>query len=72
MNENKEMTFFTIGCGSCGGLQLGGYEHDSMETIPVFRSRILAEMALSEGWQSDVEAVEHPPKIIEIKVTITS
>lgn len=58
--------FFSIGCTDCGGLQIGKDTTNVCEIIPVFRSKELAEMALTTFEAS----VGHPPKVIEIIVTM--
>jgi hypothetical protein len=66
---NKDETrFFSIGCRNCGSFQFGEGPRGG-DSIPVFPSRILAQLALDD-WQDEEEAKEHPPVIIEIAVKI--
>ena len=63
---NKEMKFYSIGCTTCGGLQLVHTE-DGMQFIPIFHNPTMAQLGMTE-WPEDEESEKHPAKVIEIVV----
>lgn len=62
----KPQIFIGVGCLECGGLQIGRSDDKSMEYIPIFRNRMLAEMFLAGRPVN----IEHPQSVISIYVTM--
>lgn len=66
--SNEEQRFFTLGCVKCGGFQLGKM-NNGPDALPIFPSRLLAEMAVGDFVDPE-EAEEHPQFVMEIGVRI--